>query len=231
LREATTNIALIEFWWGTGEPLNIGLRTGPESGIVALDIDPRHVGDETLRAFERRYESLPSTWHFLSGGGGEHFLFRHPGYRIANSTGETGPLGRGLDIRGDGGYIIAPPSRHISGRQYAIAPGGHPDEVELAPLPLWLEERLHQTAKPAMAMGEEWRGLVAEGISEGCRNTAVARITGHFLRRYINPYVVLEVLRCWNACRCRPPLDDAELVRVVNSIATRELARRRARHD
>jgi hypothetical protein len=47
------------------------------------------------------------------------------------STGETGPLGQGLDVRGDGGYIIAPPSLHISGRQYTIAKGGHPDEVEL----------------------------------------------------------------------------------------------------
>jgi putative DNA primase/helicase len=234
LREATIEMALIEYWWGTGEPLNIGARTGAESGVVVLDVDPRHGGDETLRALEQRYGPLPTTWRFLSGGGGEHVLFRHPGYRVQNSTGETGPLGQGLDVRGDGGYIIAPPSLHISGRQYAAAKAGHPDEVELAPLPPWLDGRLHQTSTPrcdATAMEAGWRKLFAEGVSEGCRNSTVARITGHFLRHYIDPYVVLDVLRCWNACRCRPPLDEDELVRIVNSIAGRELARRRARHD
>jgi putative DNA primase/helicase len=228
LREATTEIALIEYWW------NIGVCTGAESGVVVLDVDPRHGGDETLRALEQQHGPLPPTWRFLSGGGGEHVLFRHPGYRLQNSTGETGPLGQGLDVRGDVGYIIAPPSLHILGRHYMIAKGGHPDDVELAPLPPWLEHRLHQTSKPPcdpMAMKDGWRKLSAEGISEGRGNTAVARLAGHFLRRYIDPYVTLDVLRCWNACPCRPPLDDAELVKTVISIAIRELARRRARRD
>jgi hypothetical protein len=82
----------------------------------------------------------------------------------------------------------------------------------------------------AAVMGLQWRKLIAARVSEGCRNSTVAQLAGHFLRRYIDPYVSLDVLRCWNACRCRPPFDDAELVKTVNSIATRELARRRARH-
>jgi putative DNA primase/helicase len=65
--------------------LNIGLRTGAESGVVVLDVDPRHGGERTLCALEQRYEPLPPTWRFLSGGGGDHVLFRHPGCRVPNS--------------------------------------------------------------------------------------------------------------------------------------------------
>jgi hypothetical protein len=177
------------------------------------------------------------TWRFLSGGGGEHVLFRHPGYRIPNSTGETGPLGHGLDVRGDGGYIIAPPSLHISGRQYTIAKGGHPDEVELAELPTWLTVRLQRATnsnggQETPASSEGCHKLVAKGVDEGCRNNAVAQLAGHLLRHHVDPRVALELLRCWNQQRCRPPLDPDELVGVVASIAGRELMRRRSdRHD
>jgi hypothetical protein len=233
LLDATTAIGLVDYYWGGDEPRNIGARTGRESGLVVLDVDPRHGGDRTIAALQQEFGALPPTWWFRTGGGGEHIAFRHPGWRVQNHVGDTGPLGKGLDIRGDGGYIIAPPSWHISGRQYTIVQGGDPDEIELAPLPTWLAERLHHTSKPrgnAVAIGDGWRKLFAEGVSEGCRNTTVARLAGHFLRHYIDPYVTLDILRCWNACRCRPPLADAELVEILNSIAMRELARRRARN-
>jgi hypothetical protein len=78
----------------------------------------------------------------------------------------------------------------------------------------------------AAALPETWRKLVAEGVSEGRRNTEVARLTGHLLRQNVDVRVVLALLLPWNKCCCRPPLDDTEIVRTVNSIAMRELRRR-----
>ena len=224
----------IERWWGPGVPYNIGARTGEESGVVVIDVDPRHGGDETLAELERRFGALPPTWRFLTGGGGEHILFRHPGYRVQNQNGD-GRLGDGLDVRGDGGYIVAPGSRHISGRYYEISVDHHPDGIALGEMPIWLAAMLRPTEKrgaaPA-AMPETWRKLVAEGVAEGRRNEAVARLAGHLLRPGPkDPFLVLDVLRVWNTTRCRPPLDDAELVRTVNSIAAREIGRRGASHE
>jgi hypothetical protein len=85
-----------------------------------------------------------------------------------------------------------------------------------------------ETDRPNVTMMPPgWRRLVAEGVTEGRRNDAVARLTGLLLRPGPkDPYVVLDLLRCWNAQRCQPSLSDAELVRIVESISRRELARR-----
>src|SRR5262249_45039977 len=143
---ATTDLARIEqLWKRDAEPygetpcFNIGIVTGCRSGLVALDIDPRHGGDETLAQLERENGPLPPTPRFLTGGGGEHILFRHPGFPVRNSANE---LGAGVDTRGDGGYIVAPPSAHISGRRYAISVDHHPQDVGFAPLPDWIITKL-----------------------------------------------------------------------------------------
>src|ERR1051325_5159707 len=137
---ATTDRGEIFRWWGLGGADNIGIATGAASGIVVLDVDPRHNGYETLDELEAEFGALPSTWRFLTGGGGEHILFRHPGGYVQNNA--NGALGSGIDIRGDGGLIIAPPSRHESGRRYKIDPEHHPDDLPLASLPEWDQARL-----------------------------------------------------------------------------------------
>jgi putative DNA primase/helicase len=213
--------------WFAGGPYNLGVRTGRESGIVVIDVDPRHGGDRTLSEHERRFGPLPPTWRFLTGGGGEHILFKHPGWPISNDAGTK--LGPGIDARGEGGYIVAPPSRHICGRTYQISVDHHPDDVPLADLPDWLAGMLRSPAKSdkgCTTMPENWRKLIAEGVSEGRRNHAIARLAGLLLRRYVDPLVVLDLCRTWNTGRCRPPLDDDELEKTVDSICAREMRRR-----
>ena len=68
---------------------------------------------------------------------------------------------------------------------------------------------------------------MAQGVAEGERNNTLARLVGHLLRRRVDPYVALELALCWNATRCRPPLPEAEVLRVADSIAARELRRRK----
>ena len=141
----------------------------------------------------------------------------------------AGNLGPGLDTKADGGYIVAPPSWHISGHHYESLTD---DDMPLADMPAWLVAIVsRETERPKIAaLPESWRRLVAEGVTEGQRNDAVARLAGLLLRPGPkNPYVVLDLLRCWNELRCQPPLADAEVARTVESICSRELDRRQGR--
>ena len=105
--DATTDVDRVRSWGECDFPVaNIGIRTGKESGLVVLDIDLDKGGEESLRQLEAQYESLPDTVTVVSGGGGRHLYFQHPGGLVPTTTGK---LGSGLDTRGDGGYIVAPP--------------------------------------------------------------------------------------------------------------------------
>lgn len=225
LLDASKDRSRIHGWVGN-EALNIGITTGAASGVIVLDIDPRHEGDLALAELERQFGALPATWRFLTGGGGEHILFRHPGGTVRNSV---GALGRGIDVRGDGGYIVAPPSRHICGRNYAISVDHHPDELPLADIPAWLKLRIAdgtRTRKGTASKPNDWRVHVVGLHGEGQRNDAVARLTGHLLRARIDPRVCLSLVIAWNRLHCQPPLEDDEVASTVRSIAAREIARR-----
>ena len=63
-----------------------------------------------------------------------------------------------------------------------------------------------------------WRSLVKEGVAEGRRNATIASFTGHLLWHEVDPDVVMELMLAWNQMRCRPPLDDEEVIRTVRSI-------------
>lgn len=101
--------------------------------MVVLDIDPRHGGDDALAELEARHGKLPDTPRVLTGGGGSHIYFRHPGkISIPNSVSKIAP---GIDVRGDGGYVIAPPSVHPNGNRYLWEVSASIDETPLAEVP------------------------------------------------------------------------------------------------
>lgn len=126
VKDASTSELVIRGWWRTWPTANVGIATGSVSGIVVLDVDPRAGGDASLAAL-----TVPETRSARTGGGGRHFLFSAaPGPR-------RGRIGwrPGLDIKGDGGYIVAPPSTHASGGVYEWD-----TDCDLAPEPEWLTE-------------------------------------------------------------------------------------------
>lgn len=127
---ATTDHDLIDQWWSEHPDHGIGIATGTESGIWVLDVDDY----ESFRDLEQRHEPLPDTLTVITGSGGYHFYYRHPpGVAIRNNASTR--LGPGLDVRGDGGFVVAPPSVHPNGRQY-VWDAGQPDTV--ADAPQWL---------------------------------------------------------------------------------------------
>jgi hypothetical protein len=232
LKEATSDKVTIRAWWRQWPGASVGIATGAVSGLVVLDVDPRNDGDRSLWELESRHGKIPHTVEALTGGGGRHIFFSHPraGLVVRNATGLGGLPG--LDVRGDNGYIVAPPSLHSSGRAYEWEASSHPDEVRPAPMPSWLLDMLRRSPAgsgvPAPGPpAADWRALVAQGVEEGRRNQAVAALAGHLLRRGIDPFVALQLVIAWNSTVNRPPLPAAEVVRTVNSIAGAELRRRR----
>jgi len=188
---------------------------GAVSNLVVLDVDARHGGEESLAALVRAHGVLPRTIEAETGGGGRHLYFAHPGGVVPNRAG----LAPGLDLRGDGGMVVAPPSLHASGRRYRWK--RPPEQSPLAPIPEWLL-RMARPAGPRTGHPlAHWRRLVREGVAEGARNSTIASLAGHLLWHGVDTQVVLELLRAWNRARCRPPLEDEEVARVVESNARR----------
>ena len=114
VKDASTDPEVVRSWWARWPDANVGIATGAVSGFFALDIDPRHGGPASLEAWESEHGALPQTLESETGGGGSHKLFHHPGLSVKNRTN----LAPGVDVRSDGGYIVAPPSLHPSGRRY-----------------------------------------------------------------------------------------------------------------
>lgn len=208
----------------------IGIVTGAISGLVVIDVDAGHGGNGSLEQLEREHGRLPTTVECRTGGGGRHLYFAHPGGLIRNKVG----LAPGVDLRGDGGYVVAPPSLHASGLRYAWVDGRSAGSMAIAPLPDWaLRQVVEEPARRGHPIAY-WRRLVGEGVPAGERNNTIASLAGHLLRHGVDASVVMELLLCWNRIRCRPPLADEEVAAVVTSIsrlhARDELPRDDSRH-
>jgi len=204
----------VERWFSRWPGANIAVVTGAISGLVVVDVDPRHGGTESIQALEREHGLLPPTIEARTGGGGRHLYFAHPGGHVHNRV----DLVPGVDLRGDGGLVVAPPSVHPSGASYQWVRERSPLEVDPAVLPSWLRQRVLPQERQAGHPLAYWRELLAEGVQQGRRNSAVASIAGHLLWHSNDLQVVTELMLCWNRVRCHPPLPDEEVVQTVESI-------------
>lgn len=198
----------LEAWFAAGSS-NIGIVTGALSGLVVLDIDPLKGGEDSLWALEQAHGILPLTPEVCTGSGGRHLYFQHPGRVIPNSTGALGP---GLDVRGDGGYVVGPPSIHPNGRFYEWEAAHHPDDLPLALVPGWLLNKLATTPKrPESAKDRAC-------IPEGRRNDTLARHAGQFRHIGLSGRELDTALLAVNSQRCMPPLSDDEVRTIAASV-------------
>lgn len=215
VHDATIDEATIRRWWSTWRNANIGIATG--RGLVVLDVDPRHGGDESLRRLVKQHGPLPQTVVAVTGGGGRHFYFTSP------ETVRSRQLGPGLELKGEGSYVVAPPSLHVSGYRYAWALP--PDAVPLAPAPEWL-----LNAKHAPTNGDNKnKGIpeaVEEGIPEGRRNITLTSLAGAMRRKGMDYEEILPALLAVNQRRCVPPLPETEVERIARSVSRYEPAER-----
>jgi len=237
LLDASRESWQIKLWWHREPQANLGIEC---TGLIVVDVDSRDGGDESLRALEREHGELPLTWRSITGGGGEHIFFRCPDsvevLNVVAKQSKDPPLGPGIDIRTKGGYVIAPPSKHISGRTYEWNVDFHPADVPLAVAPDWIVERLttargttNSNGMPNEPIGSDiWSQLTRQPITQ-YPDDAAARIAGHFFCHNCDYELVLGMLHAWNTTWCKPPLNDDELKDVVDRIANREAEKIRAR--
>lgn len=138
VHDASVDGTQIRRWWRRWPDAGVGIATGARSGLAIVDVDVKAGGRASLVGL-RAGRPLPFTLQAYTGGGGVHLYYCQPaGLRVPNTVGRLpnidGPL-PGIDLRGDGGYVVAPPSVHASGRRYRWA-SRQPDAP--APLPHWL---------------------------------------------------------------------------------------------
>jgi len=212
LHAATTDVERINWWWRAFPDLNIGVATGAASGVFVLDIDGED-GEGSLLKLETEHGALPPTVEAITGKG-RHCYFR-TSKKISNSAGQ---LGVGLDVRGDGGYVIAPPSIHPSGRAYAWSVDTTRD---FAAAPDWLLTMV-ATAKGGAKTGkplEHWHTVLIEPIRNGQRNATLASICGKLVHCGVRDVILLyDLVMCVNIARCEQPLSPSEVETIVISV-------------
>jgi bifunctional DNA primase/polymerase-like protein/primase-like protein len=231
-KDAVTEENQIRKWWKEYPDANIGGVTGSISNLCVVDIDPRHGGEKSFRLLELEHGDVPITPINLTGGGGLHIFFKHPGGIIKNRTG----IMPGIDVRADGGYVVMPPSVHESGGSYKVKESAVLGLIETAPLPDWLHKLIINEkllipigGNLRSMMNNAWCDVVLNGATEGQRNETTAKLAGHLFRRYVDPKVTLTLIQYWNRCANIPPLPDKEIIKIVDSIAGREFIRRNGR--
>ena len=204
----------IKEWWKTYPEANVAALTGAAPGIVAIDVDKG--GDESC---------YPATVRSRTGGGGSHFIYKHPGVPIKTSAREIAPF---TDVRGEGGCIVLPPSIHQSGKCYEWAVS--PENTPFAGLPESLLKRLQDSTTKKT----DWKEFAAAETPEGKRNDTATQYAGKLLHEL--PPDLWETagwdsLKAWNQKKLKPPVDEKELRGVFESVKKLETAQREEKEE
>lgn len=185
----------IRKWWNENPEANIGIATG--NGLVVLDIDPKHGGQDSADTIGK----LPETPSVITGSKGTHVYF-------SGSAKNAVGVMPGIDIRGDGGYVVAPPSRHISGETYEW------DSItESQALAEWDSVVAKLPAKTRVI------SIDVESVKEGARNNFLASVAGILRRRGLSQLAIEAALLVENEQRCHPPLEEREVQKIAQNIS------------
>jgi len=215
--DATTDASRITAWWNAHPEANIGIPTGERTRLLVLDVD--HPAG--LDALEAEHGKLTATRTHSTGSGGMHYLYRYPaGEHFGNSSGD---LPDGLDIRGEGGYIIAPPS--ATTRPYTVL-----DRLPLADAPEWLLALLRRphsapSVPASTGIGTETPrnpGPIGGPIPDGRRNGTLFKYGCALRAQGFDQAAILEELRNTNGKLCKPPLDAGEVEKIASSASRYE---------
>ncbi|MFZ1974186.1 MAG: bifunctional DNA primase/polymerase [Candidatus Acidiferrales bacterium] len=208
VKDATTDKDVIRARWRKWPNANIGIATGARSGIVVVDIDPRHDGNLSFRRLIQQHGPLPPCPKVITGGGGRHRYFEYPGVPVKSRAAVL----PGIDVRADGGYVVAPPSRHASGKRYRWREGASLSALKPPSLPKRLLRLIED--KPRINPLTD-----KEQIFKGERNSALTSLAGAMRHRGATEEALVAALRKENQKRCVPPLSDKEVRNIAASVA------------
>ncbi len=212
LKDASCDPIVIQEWWASWPNANIGLITGQASGQIVLDVDLKSGGLTSLESLESQYGCL-DTLKVHTGGGGFHFYFDFP---VEPPMRNKVNLLPGVDIRADGGYIVAPPSLHQSGERYKW------DSifVETKRAPDWLITLCLAPKKELTALSDASAQMKEPSlfVAQGARNSFLCSMAGSMLRYGLNQKAMLSLLHEINQLACHPVLEAQEVSNIAHSI-------------
>lgn len=201
----------IQKWFNKFPEANVGIVTGAISGIVVVDVEAG--GD---------IKDLPPTVIAKTGGGGWHFYYKHPGFEVKNAT--RIKIRDLTDIRGDGGYVVAPPSLHKSGKNYEWSVS--PSEADFAEMPAWVSRKAK--TENTDQKKTDWSEVINKPVPEGSRNTTAAQVAGKILHE-LSPELWetfgWSAFCNWNETQVKPPLKEAELKIIWESIKRKQVSK------
>lgn len=202
LHAATTDLQTVESWFSTFRDAKIGVPTGERSGFWVADLDrkPGIDGPDTWADLEVQNGRADDTRTVITPSGGYHLYFKHPGAGIKIGT-NAGQLGLGVDIRGDGGYVIVPPS---AGYEYEAS-----CEMHISDAPGWLlkrctvrDEPLPEATSPTSPAPGEVAGdgvdvaqCIANILNGSPLHDSVRDLAAHFMATGVTEYAAIEILR------------------------------------
>lgn len=208
-KDATTDSDKVYNWWEQNPDYNIGIATGQVSGglvVIDLDIDEEKGknGYEVLKEWQREHGELPETWQSITGRGGYHLF-----YKSSEKEGNRGGLYDGVDIRGDGGYIVAPPSLHPNGNRYEWEQSL--DEYPLAEVNDLVRAFLH----PVKEQQSQAIKPISDTIPEGTRVDTLVKLVCSQVAKGLSDEAIRAAVKAENEIKCVPPLTDEELEKTV----------------
>lgn len=222
--DATLDIERIDQLWSQMPNLNLGMPTGTLSGLFVLDMDGP-IGRESFAEMEAKHGPLPLTFTSTTGrdGGGEHRFFLTSSHEVSSCT----PVPN-INVKGNGGYVILPPSIHPSGRAYSWSQNG---ATEFAVAPAWLHEIVDVRAPVARATNgngngaskgqdlDYWDDFLAADRFEGERNCSMIKVVGKLYHAGLrDPFLLLHATNFYNKAKLKPPLTKEEVVRAVRYV-------------
>ncbi|WP_338867957.1 bifunctional DNA primase/polymerase [Myxococcus stipitatus] len=166
VKDATTDEAQLRTWWQQWPHANVAIATGALSGIDVVDVDAKAGGVAEMEKQKTEHGDLPPTIVAQTSGGGYHAYFRYTGLLSRSAT-----LAPGVDTRGNGGYVIAPPSLHRTGERYSWVEGSTPAQASPADAPAWIREaarakRTRSTPVEGTPVESTWQAPTRDGLTE-----------------------------------------------------------------
>ncbi|WP_211462889.1 phage/plasmid primase, P4 family [Collimonas silvisoli] len=209
-KDASTDPDQIVEWFPKNTHANIGIATGVASSIFVLDIDVKDgvSGMESLAELENKYGPLPPTLTCATGSGGKHFYFNYPQDTPIKCRVAIRP---GIDVRGEGGYVVAPPSI-VSGNLYQWID----ESVPIADAPAWLI-KIVGVKKPREPKLTE-TPTIGTVVTPGSRNDTMMQAVTEQMKKGHPRNVVTDIVLMLNAAACVPPLEDAEVLKIVDNV-------------
>ncbi len=231
---ATRDKATIERWWDENPDYNVGVSA---EGLLIIDIDKRHGGDENFVTFRETHamldEDLPPTFSVKTWSGGRHLYYKLPdGLEIGNTVSK---LARGVDTRGAGGYVAGPGSKIKDeagvAHEYVAETNKKGDTLNIAEAPQWLIDlvrkprdrrpnagvRLSEETEEAVAEATRWIEENAPEAGEGDRNNTAFRVAARLFDIGVSNATALDLMLGWNDTKVSPPIELDELETTVNS--------------